>query len=245
MNEKDKAIIAICKKEYDSYKESEDKINLYKKYPHLYVLGVVMDRQIPADKAWNIPLLVAEELGGKDFSLFLSKDKEYYHNLFKNNNYHRFVNDMAQLFYETIQKIHNDYNDDASNIWNDTPSSGELVYRFLEFNGVGIKLATMAANLLSRDYKVKLKDYYAIDISPDVHVKRTMYRLGYLSEKPNHDLSLITREEVIYRAKSINPEFPGLLDLAFFLVGYKKICTNSKCSADKCPFKNCCRKMGL
>ena len=34
-----------------------------------------MDRQIDADRAWQIPLKVAEELGSKSFDVFLSKDK--------------------------------------------------------------------------------------------------------------------------------------------------------------------------
>lgn len=71
---------------------------------------------------------------------------------FERNKLHHFNGDMVRAFYSTIQLIHNKYNNDARNIWNDKPSSSILVLRFLEMEGVGIKIATMAANSLSRDY---------------------------------------------------------------------------------------------
>ena len=35
-----------------------------------------MDSQLDADKVWRIPLIIAEELGGKEFYRFLEKDEE-------------------------------------------------------------------------------------------------------------------------------------------------------------------------
>lgn len=238
-------MLKICKDIYDSYQSKKEDTILYEKHPHLFVLGCVMDSQIDADKAWNIPKLVANEVGGMDFQFFMQKDEEYYIQLFKDRKYHRFNERMGLAFYYAIQLILNKYNGDASNIWNDEPTSAELVCRFLEFKNIGVKIATMAANLLARDYKVKLKDYYSIDISPDVHVKRTMFRMGLLGNFQCDDLTKIDPNKVIYRARSINPTFPGLVDLAFWKVGFDRICTNNKCNAKLCPFAELCIKQGV
>ena len=245
--DRNEQIIKICQDYYDNDKSGRAPYEkeLILNYPHLFVFGCIMDKQINAKKAWQIPILISEEIEGEDFNSFLSHDKDYYSGLFDKKTYHRFNGTMGQNLYEAICIIHNKYNDDASNIWNDNPSSAELVYRFLEFPGIGEKIATMAANLLQRDYGVKLKDRYSIDISKDVHVKRTMYRLGLLEPIKNHDLQKIKDYKVIYMARSINPEFPGLLDWAFYRVGSKRLCTNTSCAGGECPFNAICKKQGL
>jgi len=87
-----------------------------------------------------------------------------------------------------------------------------VVFRFLQFHGVGPKIATMAANILARRFKVRFSDYTAIDISADVHVRRVFRRLGLVR-------SGATPDEVIYKARALNPEFPGILDFAAFSIG--------------------------
>lgn len=238
-------LIKICKEIYDSVQASEEDKIMLNKYPHIFVLSCVMDSQIDSEKAWAIPRLVASQIGGFEFKKFYSKDKLFYINLFKTKKYHRFNEIMGAAFYEALEIIANKYKGNAANIWNDNPSSAELICRFLEFDRVGVKIATMAANLLSRDHKIKLKDYYAIDISPDIHVKRTMYRLGLLKERKLTNFDEINPTEVIYKAKSINPTFPGLLDHAFWKIGFDKICTNRICNKEKCPFKDICVFQGI
>ena len=214
-------------------------------YPHLFVLGCVMDSQIDYERAWHIPFIVAEQLKSKDFKEFASKNEQYYLDLFNELKLHRFNDTMAKAFYSAIKRIEKDYCGDASNIWNDNPTSGELICRFLSFDRVGIKIATMAANILTRDYGVRLQDKYAIDISPDIHVKRLMYRLGFVEKKDDDSFSNIDAAKVTYAARSINPQFPGLMDLIFWEVGEQKICENNRCHASSCPFGSFCIKQGL
>lgn len=240
-------VVDIAQKRYDACLNR--KLNQAEKdqwnYPHLFVLGCVMDSQIDYERAWHIPFIVADELKSKDFKKFAKKDEEWYLNLFNSKKLHRFNDTMAKAFYSAVKRIEKVYSGDASNIWNDNPTSGELICRFLEFDRVGIKIATMAANILTRDYGVKLKDMYAIDISPDIHVKRLMYRLGFLEEKENITFSKIGVSNVTYAARSINPKFPGLMDLIFWEVGEQKICENNKCHKEKCPFGSICVRQGI
>lgn len=81
---------------------------------------------------------------------------------------------MARNFYLGIRKIHRDYNNNALNIWKNYPRSATIVRRFLEFEGIGAKIGTMAVNILARESKIRMKDYICIDISPDVHIKRVL-----------------------------------------------------------------------
>ena len=247
VNKKYKERIVEIAKEIYKQKVIEAKHNNkdFKEYPHLFLLGAVMDSQILADKAWKIPYKIAEELGGKDFPLFCSKDLNWYINIFKSKKLHRFNVEMSKAFYLAIEKIKNDYNGNAANIWNDNPSMAELILRLLEFRKIGIKIATMVANILFRECNVKLQDTCILDISPDVHVKRAMYRLGLLPTIKNVNIKNIEQYVVICAAKSIYPEFPGVLDPVFWEIGYNKTCTNDGCNSSenkKCPFADFCIK---
>jgi len=203
------------------------------KYPHAFVIACIMDRQIPVERAWAIPYKIKEILGDFDLNTLLNVSLEDYIKMFEKNGFHRFNEQLAICLYKAILKIKNDYDGDASNIWKGNPSSAEVVYRFLEFKGVGIKIATMAANILSRNFKVPFSDYSAIDISPDVHVKRVMKRMGLVDDD---DVN-----KVIYKAKSIYPKFPGLLDLTCYKLG-QTICRPTNPACDKCKFNDVCPK---
>ena len=152
---------------------------------------------------------------------------------------------MGKYFYDVIKLIHNKYNDDANNIWKANPNSAQLVCRFLEFNGVGIKIATMAANILFRDYKVPMTDMSAIYILPDRYVKRFMYRFGLIPERKEHDFLNISETEIVYVAKAINPSIPALMDLAFYYMGSKGYCENNICDKENCLFGKTCKRKGL
>jgi endonuclease III len=141
---------------------------------------------------------------------------------------------MGKNFYLAIQKIHNNYQDDASNIWKDNPRSVTLVRRFLEFDGIGVKIATMAANVLARDFKIPMKDYINIDVSPDVQVKRVFKRLGFISEDASN-------EELIYCARELNPIYPGIFDLPCWEIG-RNLCRHNKPICEKCYLNDYCIK---
>ena len=140
---------------------------------------LVMDRQIKAKRAWMIPYLFSQKLGGFGFAtlqeLSLARVTEL---MTEPEPLHRFPTRMSENFYLAVQRIAHDYRGNASQIWANQPSSAEVVYRFLQFHGVGRKIATLAANILAREFKVPFADYYSIDVSVDVQVRRVFTRLG-------------------------------------------------------------------
>lgn len=181
-------------------------------HPHAFVLACVMDRQIRAERAWLIPYRLAQAFGTFSFDRLLGVTVEDFHEVFVKLQLHRFPETMSRNLYQAINRISLDYGGDASRIWKGRPSSAEVVFRFLQFPGVGPKIASMAANILARDFKVPLDDYYSIDISADVQVRRVFWRLGFVNENASP-------EAVIYRARALHPEFPGLMDFPVWEIG--------------------------
>ena len=215
-------------------KEADKYLSDLDNYPHLYVLGCLMDRGIKAERAWVIPYLVCKHFNKFSIEELLTITKEEFVEWFMKNKPHRYNEDMGEIFYDAIWWIHDKYNDDASLIWKGKPSSATVVYRFLEFNGAGIKIATMATNILVREFGVKLNDYYSIDISPDVHVKRVFYRFGLIEDRDNINL-------IIYKARELNPEFPGIIDISCWEIG-RTYCDEHKPKCDICPLNKYCAK---
>jgi endonuclease-3 len=202
-------------------------------HPHAFVLACVMDRQIKAEKAWIIPHRISERLGTFSMQELVKLTRQQVTDLMsKPERLHRF-DKMSELFHLAIQRIANQYSGDAAGIWKGEPSSAEVVYRFLEFEGIGPKIATMAANLLARIFKIPFADYFSIDISADVHVRRVFGRLGLCPS----DASI---EQITYKARALHPTFPGIMDSPTWEIG-RQWCSpqNPKCNScymnDLCP----------
>ena len=211
-------------------------LNDLEKRPHAFVLACLMDRQIQAERAWAIPYKIYKKLGTFDIYKLKEKEKEYYKELFNKNKFHKFNNDMAEIFYKGVCRIIDKYEGKADKIWNDNSSSATVVYRFLEFEGCGIKIATMAANILARQFKIHMSDKYSIDISPDVHIKRVLYRIGFIEKNAKV-------ERVIYKARELNPEFPGLIDFVCWEIGRNYCKPEIKdCKCEDCFMNKVCPK---
>ena len=185
--------------------KAEELLNDLKGHPHFFLLACLMDRQIDARLAWIIPYKVGEEAGGFEFGHFENLSEKKIAKMFERRKLHRFNKLQPRFFHAAIQDIRKKYSGDASMIWAGKPQSATVVRRFLEFAGAGIKIATMAANILVRDFKVPMADHSSIDISPDSRVMRFFKEHGLL--RPDG-----TACELIYLARELNPEYPGLLD---------------------------------
>ena len=241
----EKLIVKIAKKRFKNPKSqivhfvdndsANNILNDLKIYPHAYVLACLMDRQIKAERAWIIPHKIYKEVNSFKFSDLEKIPLKDIKDIFNRKKLHRFNDTMAEIFYYAIKDIRNKYKGDASNIWNKKPSSSSVVYRFLEFKGSGVKISTMAANILARQFRVPFSDYYSIDISPDVHILRVMKRMGFVPENANNDM-------VIYKARELNPEFPGIIDFSCWEIG-RNWCKPRKPICGDCIVKDECKKI--
>jgi hypothetical protein len=186
--------------------QAEEMLSNLKEFPHHFVLGCLMDRQVLASVAWKIPYLIGEYIGSHQFVDLETIKPSQVANVLRRAKTHRFRSVMARVFCRGVVDIRKKYAGDASRIWADSPPSALVIRRFLEFDGVGIKIATMATNALVREFGVSMSDLSSIDISPDVQVMKFLKHQGYLRENAK-------REEAIYWAREMNPRYPGLLDL--------------------------------
>ncbi|MCS6804696.1 MAG: hypothetical protein NZ823_06050 [Blastocatellia bacterium] len=116
-----------------------------------------------------MPYRFKERLGSFEFDDLASLSQGKVTSLFiQGSPLHRLKEAMAGIFYSAIQHIREQYSGDAARIWQGQPSSATIVRGFLEFHGAGPKIATMAANILVRDFKVQVSDKFTIDIWADV-----------------------------------------------------------------------------
>jgi len=204
--------------------EAEKLVNDLDGAPHACVIGCVMDMQIPAQQAWTIPHRLRTRLGFFDMpSLAKMTLDECREVMLRPTPLHRF-HYMGDRLHSAVQRMHRVYNDDASRIWANNPSSALVLRRFLEFDGVGPKIASMAVNLLVRGFRVPMSDRTAIDISVDTHIRRVFPRVGLIEEGASDDA-------IRAEARALNPEYPGIFDMAMWDLGRETCRPDPHCHA--------------
>ena len=202
--------------------------------PHAFVYACIADYQLSFDRAWGLPLELAERLGTLEFvELTKLRKATWVRVMNKWPPLHRFPNVVGERLFGATKRIAMEYAGDAGRIWSGNPGSATVVRRFLEFDGIGPKIATMAANILVRSFGVPMADRFSIDISPDVQVGRVMYRLG-LIEQPKDTT------QVVYAARELNPTYPGLFDAVMWDTG-TKLCRPHNPRCGECKLSVVCR----
>jgi len=205
--------------------------------PHAFVIACLMDRQIIAERAWGIPYELQERLGSFEFPFLLQRsEQELEHAMQHPTPLHRFNPTMAKSMYAAIHRIDDEYDGNAGAIWAGRPPSATVVRRFLEFNGIGPKIAGTAANILVRDLRVEFADRSAIDIGADVQVTRVFSRMGFVPQ----DASI---EDVVHRAREMYPEYPGVFDLILWDLG-RTLCRPENPACTSCEWAGQCAFAG-
>jgi endonuclease-3 len=217
-------------------KDPDDLLNDIDGHPHAFVIACIMDRQIRAEKAWRIPYELKLRLGFFDFAnltiLGESSPGKLEEAMLQPTTLHRFPNEMSKNIIYAVRHIRNEYSSNAAAIWTGKPSSSTIVRRFLELRGVGQKIASMAANILVRDFRIDVSDRYSIDISVDVHITRVFTRMGFVPKNASVDY-------LIFRARELHPEYPGIFDLVLWELG-REVCRPLQPACPRCRFSGHC-----
>jgi uncharacterized HhH-GPD family protein len=127
--------------------------------PLALLIGMVLDQQIPIEKAFSSPAVLARRLGGDgplDAASIAAMEPAALAALFKERPaLHRFPGSMARRVQEVCRAVAEDYGNRADAIWKGVRSGGELVGRLRALPGFGEQKAKIFAALLGKQLAVR------------------------------------------------------------------------------------------
>ena len=201
--------------------------------PFAFLLGVLFDQNVPAERAWIAPFILKERLGHLDPQTIAYADGAVRDAVQEVPKLHRYVNKMPRWVVLAARRVVEVYGGDASAIWSDNPSADILQKRFDDFLGIAQKKAAMAVEILERDLGVPVRNLERSDIAYDVHIRRVFLRTR-LAERDD-------RDHMIAVARQLHPARPGALDLPTWLIG-KGWCHPGAPDCASCPLTEVCPK---
>ncbi|MEV4637100.1 HhH-GPD-type base excision DNA repair protein [Actinoplanes sp. NPDC049548] len=121
------------------------------------LIGMVLDQQIPLEKAFSSPYVLAQRLGHTPTAEELAGfDPEALIGIFaKPPALHRFPKAMAARVQEVCRALVGTYDGDAANLWRDAADGKELVKRIAALPGFGKQKSQIFAALLGKQYGVQ------------------------------------------------------------------------------------------
>jgi uncharacterized HhH-GPD family protein len=130
---------------------------LLRRDPLALALGMVFDQQIPLEKAFTSPWVLAQRLGHEPTAAELAAfDPEALIRIFAEPPaLHRFPKAMAVRVQEVCRVLVDQYGGDAAALWRDVPSGAELFQRILALPGFGKQKAQILVALLGKQYGVQ------------------------------------------------------------------------------------------
>jgi uncharacterized HhH-GPD family protein len=201
--------------------------------PFAFLIGVIFDQGIKAERAWAAPYELSLRMGYFNPQRLAGDVDSIRAAVHQRPKLHRFVNNMPDWVASAAQKVVREYGGDASNIWNDSPTAIVLQRRLTAFKGVGQKKAAMAVELLERDFDVVIIDLEGSDIAFDVHVRRVFLRTG-LGEVDRVD-------DIVKSARQHHSERPGSLDGPAWHIG-RRWCRPAYPRCSECVLTKVCPK---
>lgn len=207
------------------------------------MLGVMFDRSIKADRAWEAAEWINDSLGDpKDITILWKElQKLPKQNLtgflrygYGGKSFHRHYKTFAKQLPIVADIMLEKYDGDPRKIWNNQKDVSKVMGRLENLPGIGPALSRMAVLILARNYGMLggVEALSQLDVKPDIHVKRVFSRAG-LTDK------VATENDVIETARTLNPKFPGALDAPAFEIGVKW-CRPTKRKCEECPISDVC-----
>ncbi|MFI6228254.1 HhH-GPD-type base excision DNA repair protein [Micromonospora echinospora] len=124
--------------------------------PLALLVGMVLDQQIPLEKAFTSPYVLAQRLGHRpDARELAAYDPEALVEVFaRPPALHRFPKAMAARVQEVCRALVERYDGDAARIWTDAADGAQLLRRLTELPGFGRQKAQIFLALLGKRFDV-------------------------------------------------------------------------------------------
>lgn len=125
--------------------------------PLALLIGMLLDQQIPIEKAFTSPDVLRDRLGGTlDARTIAGYDPDALQEIFRTPPaLHRFPAAMAQRVQRMCQVLVDRYDGDAAGVWSGARSGAELVQRVSALPGFGAQKAQIFTALLGKQLKVR------------------------------------------------------------------------------------------
>jgi uncharacterized HhH-GPD family protein len=201
--------------------------------PFAFLLGVIFDQNIPAQRAWQAPYELRSRLGHLDPARMMKEPQAVHSAINMPPALHRYVDRVPTWVVDAARIVTDQYDGDAANIWRSDPTAREVHQRLDAFPGIGQKKAAMAVEMLVRNLGVNIREMQGSDIGYDFHVRRVFLATGLAEfDDPNHMVAV---------ARSANPNRPGQIDLPAWRIG-RKWCHAKVPDCQSCPLRSVCPK---
>ncbi len=121
--------------------------------PFALLLGMMLDQQVPMEKAFTSPAVLAERLGVDrlDPAAIAAIDPDELEQLFRTPPaLHRYPGSMAQRAQALAAVVTSEYAGDAASIWRDAATGADLLARLEKLPGFGPQKAQIFLALLGK-----------------------------------------------------------------------------------------------
>jgi uncharacterized HhH-GPD family protein len=134
---------------------------LLQRSPLALLIGMVLDQQVPLEKAFASPYELVQRLGHElDARELASYDPDALAEIFSQRPaLHRFPKAMAARVQETCRVLVEQYDGDPAYLWSEAKDGADLLERVAELPGFGKQKAQIFVALLGKQYGVRPKGW--------------------------------------------------------------------------------------
>lgn len=204
---------------------------LVRSNPFAFLIAVLLDQGVPAERAFTAPLVLRQRLGHLSARRIVRDPASLRRALRRTPMVHRYPERSYQWILAASVRVLRELDGRTDRLWAGAPTARALRERFERFDGIGQKKAAMAVEILARDLGVEIQEPTGSDVAVDVHIRRVFLRTKLAKTGKI--------EEIVDVARRVHPEHPADLDIPAWVVG-RSWCRPRNPRCDGCPISWAC-----